>query len=308
MNVACWKDPTNFNITMNIFHISVWQENTNESELLPSHKYQSWGCKCQHFQHIVRVKVLPYNLSVTDWCVTSWICWTQMRWLSDHLRQPIYCALQMPGQVGSLKPRKRKSSSEVKGTRKVCVHHVGPLSTFQLSTMQGTHIGLAGMPCVITSVRWLISCHQASATRRRCMKSPKMHSAAESSAAGGGYSKADGPLERLSHISCECQQSAGRRRCSASPELEGPEGKENELRTGLDLDGCRGNSTADKQEPEDMDCEEPGKSIFPDDDSNQILPVEQFFGNLDAVQVRHFGSSPWQGLWEYEVCSTGNIF
>ena len=27
------------------------------------------------------------------------------------------------------------------------------------------------------------------------------------------------------------------------------------------------------------------ESIFPDDDSNQILPVEQFFGNLDAMQV-----------------------
>ncbi|XP_076598082.1 UPF0688 protein C1orf174 homolog [Chaetodon auriga] len=149
---------------------------------------------------------------------------------------------KMPGQLSSLKPRKRKSSSEVKGTRKT------------------------------------------SATRRRCMKSPKTHSAAESSAADGGYSKADGPLERLSHISCECHQAAGRRRCSASPELEGPEGKENELRTGLDLDGCRGNGTVDKQEPEDMDCEETVKSIFPDDDSNQILPVEQFFGNLDAVQ------------------------
>ena len=28
------------------------------------------------------------------------------------------------------------------------------------------------------------------------------------------------------------------------------------------------------------------ESLFPDDDSNQILPVEQFFGNLEAMQVR----------------------
>ncbi|XP_029291943.1 UPF0688 protein C1orf174 homolog isoform X2 [Cottoperca gobio] len=125
---------------------------------------------------------------------------------------------------------------------------------------------------------------EASTTRRRCMKSPKKQPAAESSSAVSGYSKADGPVERLSRISCECLQSAGRRRCSASPELEGQEGKENDLRTGLDLDSCRVNAVRDKQESEDMDCEEGSKNIFPDDDSNQILPVEQFFGNLDAVQ------------------------
>ncbi|XP_035513079.1 UPF0688 protein C1orf174 homolog [Morone saxatilis] len=149
---------------------------------------------------------------------------------------------KMPGQLDSLKPRKRKISAEVKSSRK------------------------------------------ASATRRRCMRSPKRHSAAESSSAVGGHSKADGPLERLSRISCECHQSAGRRRCSASPELEGQEGKENELRTGLDMEGRRVNGTSDKQEPEDMECEETDKNLFPDDDSNQILPVEQFFGNLDTVQ------------------------
>ncbi|KAG8002843.1 hypothetical protein GBF38_015434 [Nibea albiflora] len=148
----------------------------------------------------------------------------------------------MSGQLGSSKPRKRKSSAEVKSSRK------------------------------------------ASATRRRCVRSPKAHLAPESSAAVGGHSKADGPLERLSRISCECHRSAGRKRCSASPEPEGQEGKENELRMGLGLDGCRVNGTVDKQEPEDMECEETGKNLFPDDDSNQILPVEQFFGNLDAVQ------------------------
>lgn len=144
---------------------------------------------------------------------------------------------KMPGQLDSLKPRKRKS--DVKSSRK------------------------------------------ASATRRRCVRGPKTHSAAESSSVSSGYSKADGPLERLSRISCECHQSAGRRRCPASPELgEGHEGKENE-----DLDSCRVNGFLDKQEShEDMDCEETSKNLFPDDDSNQILPVEQFFGNLDAVQ------------------------
>ncbi|XP_040008387.1 UPF0688 protein C1orf174 homolog [Xiphias gladius] len=156
---------------------------------------------------------------------------------------------KMPGQPDNLKPRKRKSSSEVKSSRK------------------------------------------ASATRRRCTKSAKTHSAAESSSAVSGYSKAAGPLERHTRISCECLQSAGRRRCSASPELEGQEGKENERRAGLDLGSCRVNGFQDKQEGEEMDYEETDKNIFPDDDSNQILPVEQFFGNLDAVQDFPQGSS-----------------
>lgn len=143
---------------------------------------------------------------------------------------------KMPGQLHSLKPRKRKSSS------------------------------------------------RKTSARRRCAKNPKTQSATESTSVVGGYSKADGPLERLSLISCECHQSAGRRRCSASPELEGQEGKENELRTGLDLDSCRMYGVWDKQDSEVMDCEDTSKNIYPDDDSNQILPVEQFFGNLDTVQ------------------------
>ena len=72
----------------------------------------------------------------------------------------------------------------------------------------------------------------------------------------------------------------------ASPEHDGAEGKENEPRTGLDQDSCSANGTLDKQEHEDMEFEETRETIFPDDDSNQILPVEQFFGNLDVVQVR----------------------
>lgn len=35
---------------------------------------------------------------------------------------------------------------------------------------------------------------------------------------------------------------------------------------------------------ESMDCEDYSKTLFPDDDSNEVLPVEQFFGNMDAVQ------------------------
>uniref|UniRef100_A0A3B3CCK4 Uncharacterized protein n=1 Tax=Oryzias melastigma TaxID=30732 RepID=A0A3B3CCK4_ORYME len=40
----------------------------------------------------------------------------------------------------------------------------------------------------------------------------------------------------------------------------------------------------EKQELNPPACEDPDKPPFPDDDSNQILPVEQFFGNLDIVQ------------------------
>ncbi|KAM6929437.1 UPF0688 protein C1orf174 homolog isoform 2-T3 [Lycodopsis pacificus] len=128
------------------------------------------------------------------------------------------------------------------------------------------------------------SSRKASTPRSGCTKSPKTQPAAESSSVVGVCSKADVPLERLSRISCECHQLAGRRRCSASPELEGQEGKENKLRTRPEPDSPRVKGVCDKQESEDMDCEETSKNIFPDDDSNQILPVEQFFGNLDAVQ------------------------
>lgn len=137
----------------------------------------------------------------------------------------------------------------------------------------------------LTLVRVL---HQA-ASRKRCTKSPKMSSAADGGTAVSSCSVADGPLERVSYISCECHQSAGRRRCSASPGPEGREGKENDPRMTLDADGCRVNGAADKQELEDMECEDTSCTMFPDDDSNQILPVEQFFGNLDVVQVRFFG-------------------
>lgn len=113
-----------------------------------------------------------------------------------------------------------------------------------------------------------------SATRERSAKRPKM-SSAESCKVSAGQ-------ERDSHISCECQQQAvGSRRCSASPQPEGPEGKENK-----DWDGCGVNQSLDKQQPASTEREESRGPFFPDDDSNQILPVEHFFGNMDIVQVR----------------------
>ncbi|XP_057686162.1 UPF0688 protein C1orf174 homolog [Corythoichthys intestinalis] len=115
---------------------------------------------------------------------------------------------------------------------------------------------------------------KGSTARRKCVKSPKTHMAAESSSTGGADGEAATNSERLSRISCECLRSAGRRRCSASPLLDGKEGKENLRETPYDVEDG----------PEEMDCAEGDKNVFPDDDSNQILPVEQFFGNLDAVQ------------------------
>ncbi|KAM8863699.1 UPF0688 protein C1orf174 homolog [Spinachia spinachia] len=132
-----------------------------------------------------------------------------------------------------------------------------------------------------------IGSRQASTSRRRCADGPKTQPAAEGSSAVGVDGTANVPLEKDSRISCECLHSAGRRRCSASPEVEGQEGKENALTARLEPDGRKGSVTRDKRESEDMDCEETSRSVgnvFPDDDSNQILPVEQFFGNLDAVQ------------------------
>ncbi|TWW56241.1 UPF0688 protein C1orf174 homolog isoform X2 [Takifugu flavidus] len=134
----------------------------------------------------------------------------------------------MPGQLGRLKSRKKKTSCKIKTPR------------------------------------------TASATGIRPAKRPKVSSESRKAGArqGGGSS-----------ISCECQQSAGRRRCSASPEAEGREGKENE-----DWDACGVNRSLDRQQLASPECEDSGGPVFPDDDSNQILPVEHFFGNMDIVQ------------------------
>lgn len=153
---------------------------------------------------------------------------------------------KMPPPLGRLKNRKRKSSSAVKNSTKA-------------------------------------------SSRKRCSKSPRAASDAGNSSTVGGCSSsssvADNPLERVSYISCECHQSAGSMRCAASPGPRGHEGKENDPRmTGLEADGCGVNGGARKVELEVMECEESGCTLFPDDDSNQILPVEQFFGNMDVVQ------------------------
>ncbi|XP_034027815.1 UPF0688 protein C1orf174 homolog [Thalassophryne amazonica] len=110
------------------------------------------------------------------------------------------------------------------------------------------------------------------ASKRKGNKRPKM-TAVYSSGSGEEVG------QRLSAISCECLQTAGRTRCSSSPSLEEWEGKENDMRMQLDLSSHRVHSKRDS-----MDDEDSTKNIFPDDDSNQILPVEQFFGNMDAVQ------------------------
>ncbi|XP_020779604.1 UPF0688 protein C1orf174 homolog isoform X2 [Boleophthalmus pectinirostris] len=72
-----------------------------------------------------------------------------------------------------------------------------------------------------------------------------------------------------SDISCECEQGSARRRCSASPQPVPHHDKENQQEA-----LCCGES---------MDYQDYSK-LFPDEDSNQILPVEQFFGNMDTVQ------------------------
>ncbi|XP_013875857.1 UPF0688 protein C1orf174 homolog [Austrofundulus limnaeus] len=148
---------------------------------------------------------------------------------------------KMPGQVGNLKSRKRKRSSETRMTKKI-------------STLE-----------------------------RKCSKSQSAQSTADGSSTAWSGKTAD-PAERLSRIACECHQSAGWRKCSASPEPGGQDGKENERRTEEDFNSCPANDTWDKPETEIMDCGENCKNLFPDDDSNQILPVEQFFGNMEIVQ------------------------
>ncbi|KAJ0036132.1 hypothetical protein NQD34_004809 [Periophthalmus magnuspinnatus] len=72
-----------------------------------------------------------------------------------------------------------------------------------------------------------------------------------------------------SGISCECEQWSDHKRCSASPQPVPHHDKENQQEA-----LCCG---------ERMDYQDYSK-LFLDEDSNQILPVEHFFGNMDAVQ------------------------
>lgn len=102
-------------------------------------------------------------------------------------------------------------------------------------------------------------------------------------------SKPSNPAQRLPHIS-ECQRREKHPSCEAVPNRGDEwEGKENEMRVTLESDHCRIKSFSETMEGEEKDASSKNifpNEMFPDDNSNQILPVEQFFGNLEVVQVR----------------------
>uniref|UniRef100_A0A3P8V933 Uncharacterized protein n=1 Tax=Cynoglossus semilaevis TaxID=244447 RepID=A0A3P8V933_CYNSE len=135
----------------------------------------------------------------------------------------------------------------------------------------------------VRDLSFLFFASQESATKRRCVKGSQKNSAPESSSADCGDSQTGGSRSKGSCIICECHRSPGRTRCSESPDLEGLEGKENKLQTRLEWDDCSRNCTGGKQDCGSLDIKDTSATIFPDDDSNQILPIEQFFGNLDVV-------------------------
>jgi len=141
---------------------------------------------------------------------------------------------------------------------------------------------------------------QASTVRRRekpGRKRQKLDKAEPKMFSRNPAAMAASPSDKVSRIVCECQWGPDRTRCSASPLPQ--EGKENEEEEEegrrLAAGGCRVSCLLEKGEDEEMG----GGGIFPDDDSNQILPVEQFFGNLDAMQV----SLVVEGV-EYKWCVT----
>ncbi|CAG01760.1 unnamed protein product [Tetraodon nigroviridis] len=108
-----------------------------------------------------------------------------------------------------------------------------------------------------------------SARRKRPAKRPKTSPAPAESGNASAHQEGGSP------VGCECQQAEGRTRCSASPGPGGREGKENK-----DWDVCG----EDKQPALGTERQDGRGPFFPDDDSNQILPVEHFFGNMDIVQ------------------------
>ncbi|XP_038866767.1 UPF0688 protein C1orf174-like [Salvelinus namaycush] len=97
----------------------------------------------------------------------------------------------------------------------------------------------------------------------------------------GGCRESTTISERLSCDGCERPEKTS---CGAPPDLEELwEGKENGVR--LELNYCRTNGLPEKMA--DDETEEGvviDKSVFLDDDSNQVLPVEKFFGNMEVVQ------------------------
>ncbi|XP_062315709.1 UPF0688 protein C1orf174 homolog [Osmerus eperlanus] len=85
----------------------------------------------------------------------------------------------------------------------------------------------------------------------------------------------------LPDISCDCQDREKHPSCGAAPNPGESEGKENCL--GPEQNHCRMNSLSETMEGNNTE-KYVDNDIFPDDNSNQILPVEQFFGNLEVVQ------------------------
>lgn len=95
------------------------------------------------------------------------------------------------------------------------------------------------------------------------------------------------PAERFPNLGYQCERRREvhpRSHAVPNPRTEW-EGKENERRSGPDSNPCRtksfSSSMAAIEDSERMVCL---GDVYPDDDSNEVLPVEQFFGNVDAVQ------------------------
>ena len=99
----------------------------------------------------------------------------------------------------------------------------------------------------------------------------------------GGCRESTTISERLSCDGCERPEKTS---CGAPPDLEELwEGKENGLR--FELNYHRTNVLPENMEGDETEASVViDKSIFLDDDSNQVLPVEKFFGNMEVVQVR----------------------
>lgn len=117
--------------------------------------------------------------------------------------------------------------------------------------------------------------------KRKVTKRQKVditHTTATMSQKSTTYCVGSEPTE-ISQISCECHRKTC---CAALPEREEVYSKENKVGM-IEPDHCSSSAFPEKMESEDMEGIE-NKTVFPDDDSNQILPVEQFFGNLEVVQ------------------------
>lgn len=99
----------------------------------------------------------------------------------------------------------------------------------------------------------------------------------------GGCMESTTTSERLI---CDGYKWDEKTRCGAPPDMDELwEGKENGLR--FELNYHRTNVLPENMEGNETEASVViDKSIFLDDDSNQVLPVEKFFGNMEVVQVR----------------------